>query len=821
MFNECDRLNGIHEEDCKYRDEELFVLDSWIKTKVAIAKSDEKELKGRTDDQADTKEDKFEPLYDRQMMLKLTTHKSALEVLEEAHKKMEAQKAHEKRLLKEYKEKADMQIKKCTLKFDTLDIAHKGLLRELASLKMELRDTESERDAWQRQFVTEQELNFKLQEEKSGEPPKVRPHQGEDARAKVLKSMNEIKELREAGERKDRAIGELNSKLAVLEQQLSECSQQLQAAKLDNDQLRAKVKDLEYQILKVPKVESSLSTPSSTKQDIIDRYEKQIQGLQKTMEEQRSTIEELRARRSTTGQVDEAVVNDLLEQIDLIRGVMMAEEDGGGGGGGGSHEIVHGADHQHHDVTGLATAQEELAKLKDKASQLEKEGDRLRDALGVEGGATQVLAEEESVHVRLAAKEEENKGLVAQIQREGGGVAERGGKGQLGKALFRSAALRTGIQAVQSSRNSKFKDISSLVMLQKLGQGESPQVGLQRALKGLELIRKAKAHPKPPRVDQACQTQGNAEIAEIQAICEDVYNVCGEAVQVLDAKGVASEASAEAATVINSHHEHKQKQWPPGDAKTYVGAALRALVHALENMDLAKFATVHIKEGISSAIAAFDASDQGLALKDLEVTEGYKHIVVTHQLQKLAKVMREYKFPAGILRMEQRVKENAERCEAQKADMYVCMYIYISYMYVYMYIYLYVYKHIYIYEYTHIYTYIYIYIYICICIYIYIYTYTYIIYRWKAKKAEILHQRSAGILRCMAAMHGGMDSSGRVQMPKIFAQAASQYSFWALVNNDFASLPPHAGHTCMYVYMYVYVCVCVCVCVCTYMLRPN
>jgi hypothetical protein len=36
---------------------------------------------------------------------------------------------------------------------------------------MDLRDTESERDAWRRQFVTEQELNslnYKLPEEKPG-----------------------------------------------------------------------------------------------------------------------------------------------------------------------------------------------------------------------------------------------------------------------------------------------------------------------------------------------------------------------------------------------------------------------------------------------------------------------------------------------------------------------------------------------------------------------------------------------------------------------------------------------------------------------------
>jgi chromosome segregation ATPase len=64
----------------------------------------------------------------------------------------------------------------------------------------------------------------------------------------------------------------------------------------------------------------------------------------------------------------------------------------------------------------LKKTQGELTKLKDKASRLEKEVDKLRGALGVEGGATQVLAEEERIRARLAAKEEEYKVLVAQMQ---------------------------------------------------------------------------------------------------------------------------------------------------------------------------------------------------------------------------------------------------------------------------------------------------------------------------------------------------------------------------------------------------------------------
>ena len=56
----------------------------------------------------------------------------------------------------------------------------------------------------------------------------------------------------------------------------------------------------------------------------INKYEEQIEGLQKTMEEQRSTIDELRARRTASsghsdGQIDETVVNELLEEVDLLR----------------------------------------------------------------------------------------------------------------------------------------------------------------------------------------------------------------------------------------------------------------------------------------------------------------------------------------------------------------------------------------------------------------------------------------------------------------------------------------------------------------------
>ena len=324
LKKECDDFFGMHEEDSKARDEELYFLDAWIKTKVQVAKDDKAELKERKDDQADTKEDKFEPLYDRQMQLKLTTNKSALEMLEEAHKKMEAQKSREKRLLKEHKDKTDLQINALNVKFEKLDIAHKGLLREHANLKAELSDTVDERDAWQRQFVSEQELNYKLQE-KTGEPPKPRPNQGADsARERVLKSMNEMKELREAAEAKDLEIQGLNGKLAELQKQLEGCLQQLEGAKVEHAQLESTIKDLQYQLLKQPTTADVGRASSNSKQELINKYEEQIEGLQKTMEEQRSTIDELRARRTASsghsdGQIDETVVNELLEEVDLLR----------------------------------------------------------------------------------------------------------------------------------------------------------------------------------------------------------------------------------------------------------------------------------------------------------------------------------------------------------------------------------------------------------------------------------------------------------------------------------------------------------------------
>jgi len=65
---------------------------------------------------------------------------------------------------------------------------------------------------------------------------------------------------------------------------------------------------------------------------------------------------------------------------------------------------------------GLKKAQSELGKMKDKASRLEKEVDKLRGALGVEGGADEVLAEEERHRTHLAAKEEQYKSLVNQME---------------------------------------------------------------------------------------------------------------------------------------------------------------------------------------------------------------------------------------------------------------------------------------------------------------------------------------------------------------------------------------------------------------------
>jgi len=77
----------------------------------------------------------------------------------------------------------------------------------------------------------------------------------------------------------------------------------------------------------------------------------------------------------------------------------------------------------------LKKAQSELVKVRDKASRLEKEVDKLRGALGVEGGADEVLAEEERQRSQLATKEKEYKALVKQME------------GMMGKALHIAPGL--------------------------------------------------------------------------------------------------------------------------------------------------------------------------------------------------------------------------------------------------------------------------------------------------------------------------------------------------------------------------------------------
>lgn len=141
------------------------------------------------------------------------------------------------------------------------------------------------------------------------------------------------------------------------------------------------------------------------------------------------------------------------------------------------------------------------------------------------------------------------------------------------------------------------------MLLQKLGDGESPQVGLQRALKALCMIRKI----KPPSeagdemMEQGCQTESpvrdlNAiDKSEMLAICDVVYEFCGQAVHTLTAKGVGrSGRNAEALAVIDSYRQYKQKQWPAGDAKEFVGAALHALMQTLEGISIAS-PSAHIR----------------------------------------------------------------------------------------------------------------------------------------------------------------------------------------------------------------------------------
>ena len=127
MKKSADDLMQMHEEDASALDEELSHLNSWIRDRLQVAKEDKAELKERRDEQTDSKEDKFKPVYDRQMLLKTTTHKSAVEMLTECHKKIDTQQARERKKIKEMKDKYESQIGALNLKFEKQRVAHESL----------------------------------------------------------------------------------------------------------------------------------------------------------------------------------------------------------------------------------------------------------------------------------------------------------------------------------------------------------------------------------------------------------------------------------------------------------------------------------------------------------------------------------------------------------------------------------------------------------------------------------------------------------------------------------------------------------------------
>lgn len=285
-------------------------------------------------------------------------------------------------------------------------------------------------------------------------------------------------------------------------------------------------------------------------------------------------------------------------------------------------------------------------------------------------------------------------------------------------------------QTMGLSRWNKLKESAGAgELLSKLGVGESPIVGLQRAVQAMALLRKARPPTPPPPVeyaDEECQTEGSyVERTHLVACCEKTFSICGQAMRVLVGKG-GSQGAAEAVAVIDVFQQLKSRgDWSDGQAETYVEDALRALLRQIERLQVTVMSpSDHIRQGLHEATEMFDASAEGQQLNEEKVTEGLRHLAKITSFKKQARSIKQYTFPAVVTRME----EMARRAAA----------------------------------------------------------------RWHKRKTEILQQRAAGILRCMTAMHGLGSNGEELPFFRTLARHrdGTKYSFWALQSDGISELLP-------------------------------
>lgn len=239
----CDYLMGMHLEIARARDHELQYLSSWIMSRVKTANDDKEEMKERKDEQKDAKEDTLGPVYERQMHFKSSTNRTASEMLVECHKNIEWLKAREKHIIKEMKDTYETHLSNAALRFEKLDIAYKSLVKVNATLKETLIECEHERDAWQRQFMAEQEINDNLIAEKTGKKHK-RPPPSEAQ----LEYKNAIKKLRDAAEAKEQEFEDMTRQCAEKQEILDGLIKELKETKETLDDSNKKAGDLLLQL---------------------------------------------------------------------------------------------------------------------------------------------------------------------------------------------------------------------------------------------------------------------------------------------------------------------------------------------------------------------------------------------------------------------------------------------------------------------------------------------------------------------------------------------------------------------------------------------
>ena len=326
--------------------------------------------------------------------------------------------------------------------------------------------------------------------------------------------------------------------------------------------------------------------------------------LESTVEEQRRTILEWQrahgelqhgepqSSQPSAGGVDEDIINELLEQVAFLKAELDRRHHHHRGHSASPRSPqASEANGERLDLSAVAAAATPPEQL------LPSSNNPHRDNAG--NGTTQG----ESAPLKKSAFDASASGVLSAF---GGRRLTGGGKGDAAAA----AGSKWGMLKAKADAGD---------LLQHLGVGENPILGLQRAVAAMRMMKAQTQETRaqtPEYMDREAQCDAAALGGgrDVFACCDQVERFCQEALRVLSVLHLPAGDVHAALAVVSQER---------ADAIEYISAALQSVLALMQRLSTP---SQHISDGIQQAEMAFDASEEGQALKSESVAQGLKHL---------------------------------------------------------------------------------------------------------------------------------------------------------------------------------------------------